>query len=82
MEPGFITLGEVARRAEALGVACTRCDRVGRHQVVTLISRYGPQFSIPDLLRLLSQGCPMRESVSNHDECGIHCTDLPNLFRH
>lgn len=81
MEPGFITLGDVGDRTETLVVACTRCDRVGRHPVVTLIRRYGPQFTIPDLLRVLSQGCPMRESVSNYDQCGIHCRDLPNLFR-
>jgi hypothetical protein len=31
MEPGFITLGEVANRTEVLVVACTRCDWVGRH---------------------------------------------------
>jgi hypothetical protein len=28
-----------------------------------------------------TQGCLMWESAGNHDPCGIHCADLPNLFR-
>ena len=81
MESGMITLGQVESRTEVLAVACTRCDRVGSHPVATLIRRFGPEFTIPDLLRVLSQGCPISESAGATDPCGIHCTDLANLFR-
>lgn len=77
---GSITLFQVVARASVLAVACTRCDRAGRYGMDTLIARHGPDFSIPELLRLLSAGCPKRASVSAYDLCGIHCPDLSSLF--
>ena len=77
----MITLGQVASRTEVLVVACTLCDRAGRHPVATLLRRYGAGFNIPDLLRVLSQGCPKSESVEGPNSCGIYCADLPDLFR-
>jgi hypothetical protein len=81
MSSGSITLADIAKRTQVAAVACTRCDRAGRYPIDTLIRRYGREFSIPDLLRVLSQGCPMRESVRDYDLCGIHCPDLANLLR-
>jgi hypothetical protein len=72
-----LTLSDVAAETDVLAVACTRCDRAGRHSLEPLIKRYGAQFSVPNLLRLLSVGCPMRESVSPYALCGIYCLDFP-----
>jgi hypothetical protein len=79
--PGSITLTAVAERTATLTVACTRCDRAGRYRLETLIARYGGSFGIPLLLGEMSADCPKRQSVSVYDLCGIHCPDLPSLFR-
>jgi hypothetical protein len=76
MTGGSITLVDVASRASVLDVACTRCERAGRHGLTTLISRYGRSYGIPALLRELSADCPKRESVSAYDLCGIYCSEL------
>jgi hypothetical protein len=80
MPSGSITLGEIADLTAHLAVACNRCDRAGRYGVATLMAQYGPAFSVPDLLRLLSADCPKRASVSAYDLCGVHCPDLSALF--
>ena len=66
------TLADVIARTDALAIACSKCDRAGQYPVTPLIERYGPQFAVADLLRLLSVGCPMRESISPYASCGIH----------
>jgi hypothetical protein len=73
---GTITLADIAARTDTLAIACTKCDRAGRYPVATLIKRYVPELSIPDLLRILSAGCPMRESVSPDASCGAYCPEL------
>jgi hypothetical protein len=80
MASGFITLDQVATHTAVLAVACSRCDRAGRYGLGTLIARHGPGFGIPSLLRLLSDDCPKRQSLSAYDLCGVHCPDLPTLF--
>jgi hypothetical protein len=45
-----------------------------------LIARHGADFGIPDLLRLLSDDCPKRKSVTIYDRCGVHCPELPGFF--
>jgi hypothetical protein len=77
---GALTLAGVAERTDVLVVACSRCDRAGRYRLDTLISRHGPGYGVPELLRALSADCPKRESVSVYDLCGIHCPDLSKLF--
>jgi hypothetical protein len=71
-----LSLADVAARTDTLQIACTKCDRVGRYPLDTLIQRYGSEVRIPDLLRVLSAGCPMRESVSPHALCGCHVSEL------
>ena len=66
----------LAARTDTLQIACTECDRVGRYPLDTLIQRYGSGVRIPDLLRVLSAGCPMRESVSPYALCGCHVSEL------
>jgi hypothetical protein len=77
---GSITLGEAAEHTAVLTVACTRCDRAGRYNLDTLIARHGTDFGIPDLLRLLSEDCPKRKSITVYDLCGVHCPELPTFF--
>jgi hypothetical protein len=78
---GSITLAAVAERTAVLAIACDRCDRAGRYPLATLIGRHGAEFGIPMLLRELSADCPKRQTVSNYDNCGIHCPDLSTLFQ-
>jgi hypothetical protein len=80
MAGGSITLGQVAEHTAVLVLACSRCDRAGRYGMDTLIARHGPGFGIPELLRLLSDDCPKRQSLSAYDLCGVHCPDLPTFF--
>jgi hypothetical protein len=73
---GSISLGQVAAHTEVLIVACSRCERVERYRLKTLIARHGPAFPVPDLLRRLSEGCPKR----TYDLCGIHCPELSQFL--
>ena len=77
---GSITLGEAAEHTAVVTVGCTRCDRAGKYRLETLIARHGEDFGIPELLRLLSEDCPKRASVSAYDLCGVHCPELPSFF--
>ncbi len=77
---GSITLEQVAGRSAVLAMACTRCDRSGRYNLDTLITRHGLLMGVPELLRTLSADCPKRKSISAYDLCGIHCPELPTLF--
>jgi hypothetical protein len=77
---GSITLGEAAEHTAVLVVACNRCERAGKYNLNALIGRHGEDFGIPDLLRLLSDDCPQRASVSAYDLCGVYCLELPSFF--
>jgi hypothetical protein len=77
---GSITLSEAAEHTAVLAVACTRCDRAEKYRLETLIARHGADFGIPDLLRLLSDDCLKRKSVTIYDRCGVHCQQLPAFF--
>ena len=77
MRSGSLMLANVAARTDTLSIACTQCDRAGRYPVATLLKRFGPEIPIPDLLRVLAQGCPMREAVDPAALCGIYYHDLP-----
>jgi hypothetical protein len=59
---------------------CTRCERAGRYNLDALIARHGADFGIPELLRLLSDDCPKRKSITVYDLCGIHCRGLAAFF--
>jgi hypothetical protein len=77
MGDGSITLAMVS----VLAITCSRCDRAGPCRLDALMVRHGPDFGIPELLRLLSDDCPKRKSLSAYDLCGIHCLELPAFFR-
>jgi hypothetical protein len=78
---GSIVLGDVAQRAKVLAVACSRCELTGRYLVADLVARHDASMSIPLLLRILSVNCPKQPADPHDDLCGIHCPDLPALFR-
>jgi hypothetical protein len=71
---GSFTLAEVAARTDVLTVSCSRCGRVDRYTLATLIERYGRSLPIPMLLHELSKDCP------RYDLCGLCCPELPALF--
>ena len=77
---GSITLGEATEHTAVLTVACSRCERAAKYRLETLIARHGEDFGIPDLLRMLSDDCPKRKSVTIYDRCGVHCPELPSFF--
>jgi hypothetical protein len=79
MPAGSITLSQVAALTPTLAVACDRCTRARKYRLDTLIAQHGPGFGIPDLLALLSAGCPKR-SPGAYDLCGIYAPDLTKLF--
>jgi hypothetical protein len=62
-------------------MACSRCDRRGRHSLAKLIAKYGSDKSGVELLRELSADCPQRESTSWYERCDPHCPELAALFR-
>jgi hypothetical protein len=78
---GSITLVEVANRTAVLAIACTRCDRARTYPLEMLVARHGGRIGIPTLLRMLTADCPNRSAFTEYDICGVHCPELPVLFR-
>ncbi len=75
---GALTLGQVAERTATLEVACRRCGRHGRYNVVRLVERHGAGMPMPELLRVLAGDChhllghgfrAWPPSVEGHDVC-------------
>jgi hypothetical protein len=75
-----ITLADVAQKTDVLAVACSKCDRIGKYPLATLIERHGRSFSIPAVLNDMSIGCARRGIVSAYDMCGVHCPELAEFF--
>ena len=80
MASGALTLAQVAEHTEVLAVACNRCERAGRYPIATLIARHGYDFTVPELLRRLSDDCTKRASISIYNLCGVHCPELSEWF--
>ena len=59
-------------------LACTRCDRKGHYRKSTLIKRYGPDITGPDLLTEVAD-CPNRRSLGG--ACGVMYPDLLNRVK-
>ena len=73
---GTITLADIAVRTDTLAIAYTSVTGPDSIRWPRWIRRYAPELSIPDLLRILSAGCPMRELVSPDASCGAYCPEL------
>jgi hypothetical protein len=82
MKAAGISLGAIAAHTTVLAVACSRCDRIEKYNLETLIAGYGKGFRIPEFLRQLSKDCPKRKSITacSYDLCGVHCPELPGFF--
>jgi hypothetical protein len=56
---------------ERVGITCTKCERVGSYGLAGLISAYGIDTRLPDLLAELSADCPKRAGQGlGTDRCG------------
>lgn len=61
---------------ERVGIACAKCERVGSYGLAGLISAYGVDMRLPDLLAELSADCPKRVgSGLGTDRCGAVYVD-------
>lgn len=49
-------------------VVCPRCGRAGRYRLASLLTRFGPDAAMPDILRALAD-CPDAASMS--DPCQV-----------
>ncbi len=80
MASGALTLGQVAGRTAALEVACRRCGRHGRYDVVRLVERHGAGMPMPELRGVLAGDCPRCATRNVYDLCDVHFPQLPGLF--
>jgi hypothetical protein len=56
---------------ERVGSTCAKCERVGSYGLAGLISAYGIDTRLPDLLAELSADCPKRAGQGlGTDRCG------------
>ena len=69
---GSLTLKEYPR--DMVVVTCDRCDMQGKYRKARLISRYGPDIRLPDMLRKIAPDCEKR-GLGN-DQCGVHYDGL------
>lgn len=54
-------------------LACDKCGRAGQYRRATLLERFGPHASMPDVLVALA-ACPRHADAS--DPCGVIYRDL------
>jgi hypothetical protein len=71
------TLRDVAKRINVIEIRCTKCDRLGRMKLSTLIERYGADFATPDLRTTLNAGCEHADAMINQ-QCDLY---FPQLMR-
>ena len=66
---GAVTLRDVRAAGEAhVAIACGQCERKGRYGVAGLLETHG-DIALPDLLAVLSEGCPKRIAGKPFDRC-------------
>ena len=59
---GSVTLSTYRR--PLLQLECWKCNRIGRYYREGLIDRFGPDATLPDVLRLIAK-CPKQGSASD-----------------
>ena len=77
---GALTFDDLHGRLTALRVACEKCGRAGRYNVVGLIERRGHDGKVVDLLAEITADCPRRITGSFNDRCAARCPDLPRIM--
>src|SRR5262245_60784698 len=73
---GAITFGDLVGRLDMLRVACSKCDRVGRYSVASLIECHGANAGLPDWKEQLTTDCPLRAKPAVWNLCGARFPDL------
>jgi hypothetical protein len=58
---------------DPIRLACGKCGRAGQYRRATLLARFGPAASMPDVLVALAN-CPRHADAS--DPCGVVYRDL------
>ena len=74
------TLGEIAARAQMLADACSRCERLGRYRLDTLIARHCADAPVRIIVPALTTDCPRRDSAALMERCDVLFPDLRTLF--
>lgn len=65
------TLGECRR--EVIRLVCARCGRKGQYRRETLLAKYGPDVTMPDLRHKIAN-CPKNGALGT--TCGVRYADL------
>ena len=71
MTKGAWTIGTYP--LDLVRISCSKCGRRGQYRRATLLDRYGPDMTMPELLGELAQ-CPRRGNWS--DPCQVIFPDL------
>ena len=77
---GSLTPADLVGKLDVLRVACTKCDRAGRHPVAKLVERIGPDAKLTNWLSELTADCPRKRRNSFSDQCGALYPDLPKVI--
>jgi len=81
MAKDFIPLGEVAARDVAMiEIRCGRCDRYGRLSVARLLTEWGPDASLRDIMHEQIGNCSHRNDMQIYTRCDPYCPTLVELF--
>lgn len=76
-----VMLGEIVDQLPILEVVCSRCDRRRGFFTDRLVTQYGADMPLLELLRLLSADCPKRIAQCPHDACKAGFPTLEGIKR-
>ncbi|MDO9713795.1 hypothetical protein [Paracraurococcus lichenis] len=77
--PGAVLLREFP--GDLVLVECRRCPRRGRYRLATLLQRFGPTATLPEVLVALSADCDRRRDWRHDGPCGAGFPDLVRTNR-
>jgi len=81
MAKDVIVLGEVAAKgATMIDIRCGRCDRYRRLSVARLLTEWGPDASLRDIMHEQVGSCPHRNDTQIYTRCDPYCPTLGELF--
>jgi hypothetical protein len=79
VDPGVVTLGEMAARLTMLEVTCNRCQRHGLLSAGRLMAEHGAALPMPELGGIVAADCQRMQAGHIHDTCGVHVPQLSKL---
>lgn len=74
MSTGAVLLADYP--AEAIELACSKCDRRGRYAKARLIAQHGAEIGLPDLRMRLAADYPRARRPIGSDLCGVRYANL------